>query len=159
MKPGLIVHATERGVTEVRLRKKGTDLQGKGRSLSRRWGAAARKELGAYFAGRLRSFTVPCDLTGLPPFTQGVLRVTAQIPYGEVRSYRWVAARLGQPKATRAVGNALARNPIPIIIPCHRVIRSDGSLGGYALGLARKKKLLALENPNESHALTYASTR
>ena len=147
MKPGLVIHATESGVTEVRLRKNGIELRTEGRSLSRRWGVAARKELANYFAGRLRSFTIPCDLSALPPFTQAVLRVTSQIPHGEVRSYRWVAEHLKKPKATRAVGNALARNPIPIIIPCHRVVRSDGTLGGFSLGLKWKKRLLELENP------------
>lgn len=147
MKPGLVIHATERGVTEVRLRKNGIELRTEGRSLSRRWGVAARKELADYFAGRLRSFTIPCDLSVLPSFTQAVLRVTSRIPHGEVRSYRWVAQCLKKPKATRAVGNALARNPIPIIIPCHRVVRSDGTLGGFALGVKWKKRLLELENP------------
>jgi len=113
--------------------------------VSRRWRATVQEELRAYFSGRLRSFSVPCDLGTLPFFTRKVLRVTARIPYGEVRSYQWIADRLGKPKATRAVGNALARNPIPFVIPCHRVIRSDGSLGGFALGLDWKKKLLALE--------------
>jgi methylated-DNA-[protein]-cysteine S-methyltransferase len=109
----------------------------------------AKEELSAYFTGQLRSFSTPSDLSGLPLFTQAVLKITAKIPYGEVRSYRWVAERLGKPKATRAVGNALARNPIPIIIPCHRVVRADGSLGGYALGLDWKRKLLELE---QSHS-------
>ncbi|MCZ6626311.1 MAG: MGMT family protein [Deltaproteobacteria bacterium] len=98
----------------------------------------------------MRSFSTPCDLGGLPPFTRAVLRITAQIPYGEVRSYRWVAQRLGKPNATRAVGNALARNPIPIIIPCHRVVRSDGTLGGFALGRDWKKGLLDLEKRNRN---------
>jgi O-6-methylguanine DNA methyltransferase len=88
---------------------------------------------------------VPCDLSELAGFTRAVLRITARIPYGQVRSYRWIAERLGRPKASRAVGNALARNPVPIIIPCHRVTRSDGALGGYALGLGWKIRLLKLE--------------
>lgn len=145
MKPRLFIEATETGIREVRLGEKDADPQGNRGRHSQHWRGTARKELHAYFAGRLRSFSVPCDLTGLPPFTQAVLSATARIPYGEVRSYRWVAERLGKPKATRAVGNALARNPIPIIIPCHRVIRSDGTLGGYALGMKWKKRLLELE--------------
>lgn len=116
-----------------------------GDAVARRWRELARKEIGAYLSGRLRSFRAPCDLSGLSAFTRAVLEITARIPYGQVRSYRWIAGQLGKPGASRAVGNALARNPIPIIIPCHRVVRSDGDLGGYALGLHWKRKLLELE--------------
>lgn len=116
-----------------------------GDAAARRWRDLARKEIGAYLAGRLCSFRAPCDISGLSAFTRAVLEVTARIPYGQVRSYRWIAGRLGKPGASRAVGNALARNPIPIIIPCHRVVRSDGDLGGYALGLNWKRRLLKLE--------------
>jgi O6-methylguanine-DNA--protein-cysteine methyltransferase len=70
-------------------------------SLARRWGMTAKEELSAYFTGQLRSFSTPSDLSGLPLFTQAVLKITAKIPYGEVRSYRWVAERLGKPKAAR----------------------------------------------------------
>ena len=149
-KPQLFISASENGVREIGLGKRRSDNSARSRqknegALAQRWETAARRELNAYFAGRRRSFTAPCDLGGLPPFTRAVLRITAGIPYGEVRSYRWVAERLGKPKAMRAVGNALARNPIPIIIPCHRVVRSDGALGGFALGLNWKRKLLDLE--------------
>ena len=112
---------------------------------ARHWKAATENELRAYLDGKLRIFTTPYDLRGLSPFTRAVLRAAAKIPYGEVRSYRWIAERLGMPEAARAVGNALGRNPIPIIIPCHRVVRADGSVGGYALGPAWKKRLLKLE--------------
>ena len=149
-KPRLFIDASENGIRAIELGKKRDNggaqaRQEKDSVLARRWQMAARRELGAYFAGRRRSFTAPCDLGGMPPFTRAVLRITAGIPYGEVRSYRWVAERLGKPKAMRAVGNALAKNPIPIIIPCHRVVRSDGALGGFALGLNWKRKLLDLE--------------
>lgn len=149
-KPKLFITASENGIRAVGLGKKRNDgsttsRQKSERDLSRRWEIAARKEMGAYFAGRLRFFSAPCDLDSLPSFTRTVLKITAQIPYGEIRSYRWVAERLRKPKAMRAVGNALARNPIPIIIPCHRVVRSDGTLGGYALGLHWKRRLLDLE--------------
>jgi O-6-methylguanine DNA methyltransferase len=83
--------------------------------------------------------------TGLTDFEKKVLRITCQIPFGQMRSYKWVARKLGAPKATRAVGQALKKNPYPIIIPCHRVIKSDGSLGGYAKGKQLKKKLLQFE--------------
>jgi len=146
----LFIVASEKGIKEVGLGKKrrnhgGPPQQKSAGPLARRRGHAAGRELSSYFSGRLRSFSARCDLGGLPPFTRAVLKITARIPYGEVRSYRWVAERLGKPKAMRAVGNALARNPIPIIIPCHRVVRSDGTLGGYALGLNWKRRLLVLE--------------
>jgi methylated-DNA-[protein]-cysteine S-methyltransferase len=102
-------------------------------------------ELREYFAGRRKSFVSRCDIDRLPPFTQAVLRLTAKIPYGRVRSYQWLARRLGKPKAARAVGNALARNPIPIFIPCHRIVRRDGAIGNFLLGSGWKKRLLDLE--------------
>jgi len=150
IKPRLFVRASGSGVTEIGLGKERNSEKGDASTRTRgsqaaRWARATRRELTAYFRGRARSFSTPCDLASLPRFTQAVLKITAQIPYGEVRSYRWVANKLGRPKATRAVGNALGRNPIPIVIPCHRVVRSDGSLGGYALGLSWKRKLLSLE--------------
>lgn len=154
MKPGIFIAATESGVKEVELKGKRKDVHfhgGEKSSRASRWETAAKKELRAYFAGRLRSFSTPCDLGSLSPFTRAVLKVTEAIPYGEIRTYRWIAEQLGKPRATRAVGNALARNPIPFIIPCHRVVRSDGSLGGYALGLSWKKRLLKLENSVQNH--------
>lgn len=150
MKPRLFIDATETGIKAVRLEGKSERgafhaRHGAGRPRARRWKITAGRELRAYFAGKLRSFSVPCDLSSLSSFTRDVLKIAAQIPYGEVKSYQWVAQRLGKPKATRAVGNALARNSIPIIIPCHRVIRRDGSLGGYAMGVKWKRRLLELE--------------
>lgn len=146
----LFIGASEGGITAIGLGKKREKRDGgaarKGdRERARRWEIVARDELRAYFAGRLRSFSVPCDLGRLPRFTRAVLKITGKIPYGEVRSYRWVAKRLGKPQAARAVGNALARNPVPVVIPCHRVVRGDGSLGGFALGLSWKRRLLDLE--------------
>ncbi len=81
-------------------------------------------------------------------FQKAVWRATAGIPYGETRSYAWVAKRIGNPRAVRAVGQALGANPVPIIIPCHRVIGSSGKLCGFAGGLALKQRLLELENRN-----------
>ena len=81
----------------------------------------------------------------LTPFEWDVLKTAAMIPLGETRSYQWVANKIGRPKAVRAVGQALGKNPFALVIPCHRVIRQDGHLGGYAGGLAKKKKLLAME--------------
>lgn len=110
----------------------------------RRHLSRARAELTAYFAGRLRDFTLPLDVRGTP-FQQRVWQTLRSIPYGTTWSYGLLAARIGQPGAGRAVGNANGRNPLPIVIPCHRVIRSGGGLGGYSAGLAIKRFLLALE--------------
>jgi O-6-methylguanine DNA methyltransferase len=107
--------------------------------------AQARRELEEYLAGERTFFAVPVDLSQVPAFERAALEVAAQIPYGEVRSYKWIAERLGKPDAARAVGNAMAGNPVPIIIPCHRVVKTDGSLGGYSFGLVRKEALLDLE--------------
>ena len=85
------------------------------------------------------------DLSNLTSFQKKVLEVVKTIPYGEVRSYKWVAERMGKPKAARAIGQALKKNPYPGIIPCHRVIRSDRKLGGYSKGTPKKKKLLRKE--------------
>ncbi|MFQ5580732.1 MAG: methylated-DNA--[protein]-cysteine S-methyltransferase [Nitrospiria bacterium] len=79
------------------------------------------------------------------PFQKKVWQKLAEIPYGEVRSYQWIADQLSLGRAARAVGNACGKNPLPIVLPCHRVIHQDGSLGGYTGGLAIKKKLLAIE--------------
>jgi methylated-DNA-[protein]-cysteine S-methyltransferase len=101
-------------------------------------------ELDAYFAGKLRRFTMPLDVAGTP-FQNKVWSELERIPYGETRSYADIARRIRNDKATRAVGTANGRNPIPIIVPCHRVIASDGGLGGYSGGLATKQRLLTLE--------------
>ncbi|MGE3538500.1 MAG: methylated-DNA--[protein]-cysteine S-methyltransferase [Candidatus Tectimicrobiota bacterium] len=107
--------------------------------------AQARQQLEEYFRGERVFFQLPLDVQHCTPFERQVLAVTATIPYGEVRSYRWLAERLGRPGAARAVGNALHRNPVPIFIPCHRIVKSDGSPGGYAFGPAWKHSLLHLE--------------
>jgi O-6-methylguanine DNA methyltransferase len=88
---------------------------------------------------------VPLDLSAGTAFQQAVWQALCRIPYGETRSYAWVAGQIGRPRATRAVGSACGANPIPVIVPCHRVIASDGSLGGFSCGLKWKKRLLALE--------------
>lgn len=104
-------------------------------------------QLAAYFAGALREFDVDLQLAGTP-FQQRVWAALRTIPYGETRSYGQIAAQIGIPAAARAVGLANARNPIAIIVPCHRVIGSGGRLTGYAGGLDRKRDLLALEAPS-----------
>ena len=104
----------------------------------------AAAELEQYFAGSLRDFTVPIKLHGTP-FQLAVWQELLKIPYGETRSYKDIACAIGKPKATRAVGGANHNNPISIIVPCHRVIASDGTLGGYGGGLDIKRRLLELE--------------
>jgi len=104
-----------------------------------------RVELEQYFDGSRQSFEIPLDWSLIGPFGTKVLSATAAIPYGSVLTYTEVAGKAGSPRGSRAAGNALGSNPIPIVIPCHRVLRTGGSLGGYAGGLDRKRRLLELE--------------
>jgi methylated-DNA-[protein]-cysteine S-methyltransferase len=105
-----------------------------------------RRQLEEYFAGSRRRFEFPIDWRLVHGFGRDVLRVTAHIPYGKVSTYGDVAVQTGRPKASRAVGNALGANPMPIVIPCHRVVRTGGGLGGYTGGIHRKERLLQLES-------------
>jgi methylated-DNA-[protein]-cysteine S-methyltransferase len=98
-----------------------------------------------YFAGQRSSFPDNLDLSEATGFQRRVWEAARQIPYGETGSYGWIARKIGKPGAARAVGQALGKNPLPIIVPCHRVISSDGSLGGFSGGLEMKRQLLALE--------------
>jgi methylated-DNA-[protein]-cysteine S-methyltransferase len=104
-----------------------------------------RRELDEYFAGRRRGFDLEIDWALTSGFTRRVLEATAAIPFGEVSTYAKVAAAAGSERATRAAGNALGSNPIPIVVPCHRVLRSGGKLGGYTGGLDKKERLLTIE--------------
>ena len=106
---------------------------------------AVARELDQYFAGKRRSFDLPVDLSPLTDFQRRILHATAQVDFGEVSTYAKVARRAGNEKASRAAGQALGGNPIPIVVPCHRILASDGSLGGYAGGLDAKRRLLQLE--------------
>ncbi len=109
-----------------------------------------RRELDEYFEGRRRRFEVPVDWTLTRGFTRKVLRAAARIPFGGLSTYREVASRAGSGRAYRAAGNALGSNPIPIVVPCHRVVHAGGGLGGYTGGLDRKEFLLALEGSLEA---------
>jgi len=104
-----------------------------------------RRELDEYFDGRREQFDVPIDWSYLAGFTREVLRATAAIPFGDVSTYAGVADAAGSPRAVRAAGNALGANPMPVVVPCHRVLRTGGALGGYTGGLERKEFLLRLE--------------
>jgi methylated-DNA-[protein]-cysteine S-methyltransferase len=110
----------------------------------RRLDAAAR-ELGEYFGGQRRAFDLPLDLSLSRGFRQLVQRHLPQIGYGQTRTYGQVAELVGNPKAVRAVGTACATNPLPVVVPCHRVLRADGTIGGYAGGPGAKATLLRLE--------------
>jgi methylated-DNA-[protein]-cysteine S-methyltransferase len=113
-----------------------------------------RRQLDEYFAGSRRQFELETDISRLTPFNQKVLHSLARVPYGQVTTYGDLASQAGRPRAARAVGSVMNRNPLPIVLPCHRVIGSTGRLVGYAGGLERKEKLLQLEG-----ALPTALTR
>ena len=104
-----------------------------------------RRQLDEYFAGSRRSFDVPIDWSLSHGFTQRILQAIWAIPFGETSNYRDVAAAAGNARATRAAGNACGANPIPIVVPCHRVLRTGGGLGGYTGGVEKKQTLLTLE--------------
>jgi len=120
--------------------------------------APAVEQLEEYFSGARDRFDLAVDLHGITPFTRGVLEATSHVPYGKVTSYGRIAGQIGNAKASRAVGNALGRNPIPIIIPCHRIVLSNGDLGWYTGGTDIKRSLLGIEGvsyraPNERQQL------
>jgi methylated-DNA-[protein]-cysteine S-methyltransferase len=102
-------------------------------------------QLERYFAGRLERFDLPLDLGLTTPFQRQVLQAAARVPFGKLASYSDIARRIGRPGARRAVGGALGRNPVAIVIPCHRVVAADGSIGGYTGGLKIKRALLDIE--------------
>jgi methylated-DNA-[protein]-cysteine S-methyltransferase len=105
-----------------------------------------RRELDQYFAGKRREFELPLDWRLIRGFGRRVLSAAARVPYGAVSTYKQMAIAAGSPGAARAAGNALGANPLPIIVPCHRILHSGGGLGGYTGGLERKRRLLAIES-------------
>jgi methylated-DNA-[protein]-cysteine S-methyltransferase len=149
----LLAAVTQRGLVRLAFPEEDVDttLEGLARRLSPRIVETParldplRRELEEYFGGRRREFDLPLDWALVGPFGRRVLRVTSEIPYGGVQSYAEVASDAGSPRGSRAAGNALGSNPIPIVIPCHRVLRSGGALGGYGGGVERKRWLLELE--------------
>jgi methylated-DNA-[protein]-cysteine S-methyltransferase len=148
----LLVATTERGVCRIAFEPGGErDLEDLARLHGTRVLRSARsvdpvrRELDDYFERRRRAFDLVIDVTALPGFQRLVLEELARVPYGETATYGGLAARIGRPRAARAVGGALNRNPIPIVLPCHRVVGANGKLVGYAGGLERKRALLELE--------------
>ncbi|HXV69141.1 MAG TPA: methylated-DNA--[protein]-cysteine S-methyltransferase [Nitrospira sp.] len=105
----------------------------------------ARRQLLEYLDGKRDTFEVSLDLSRGTPFRRRVWRALQRVPYGKLRSYQWIAARVGGRHYARAVGNAVGANPLPIVIPCHRIVAQDASLGGFSCGLPMKRKLLTLE--------------
>ena len=143
----LHIASTDRGLCRISYREDGWED-----ALARTFGVRVlqspldkvRRELDEYFAGSRRTFDLPLDLR-VAPFNEAVLRELARVPYGQTDTYGRLAARAGQPKAARAVGTVMNRNPIPIVLPCHRIVGATGALTGYAGGLERKRILLQLE--------------
>ena len=143
----LFIASTPRGLCRISYTVEGTD-----EAVARVFGARVlrsplddvRRELDEYFEGRRRDFDLPLDLR-VAPFHEAVLRELARVPYGQVDTYGHLAALVGRPKAARAVGTVMNRNPIPIVLPCHRIVGANGSLIGYAGGLPTKRRLLELE--------------
>jgi methylated-DNA-[protein]-cysteine S-methyltransferase len=148
----LLVAVTDHGLCEISY---DADLDAEAERLARAFGARvlrsprptdeARRQLDEYFAGRRREFELEVDLRPAREFGRAVLEELARVPYGELTTYGALAARAGRPRAARAVGTVMNRNPVPIVLPCHRVIGSTGSLVGYGGGLERKRTLLELE--------------
>ena len=149
----LTVAATRRGLVRIAFPSPdpGTVVEQLARAVSPRVLEApgrldeVRRELDEYFEGRRTEFDLPVDWSVTRGFGRRVLRETARIGYGQVRTYTEVATKAGSPRAVRAAGNALGANPVPIVVPCHRVLRIGGNLGGYGGGLDRKEFLLRLE--------------
>ena len=149
----LLLAATETGLVRVAFEREDFDtvLESLAQKISPRVLEAPRRldavaaEIDEYFAGRRHVFDVPLDYAMSSGFRQIVQRYLPRIGYGRTQSYKEVAELVGNPKAVRAVGTACATNPLPVVVPCHRVLRTDGSLGGYIGGLDAKTTLLTLE--------------
>jgi methylated-DNA-[protein]-cysteine S-methyltransferase len=148
----LLVAVSERGLCRISFDPEpDRELESLGRAFGARVLRSPRPlegvkgELDQYFSGERRSFDLPVDIERLTAFNRTVLEELARVPYGSLTTYGTLAGRAGRPRAARAVGMVMNRNPIPIVLPCHRVVGSTGSLVGYAGGLERKETLLRLE--------------
>ena len=131
--------------SEARLRQKLERVFGTGLELTAARDLITARQLGEYFAGKRQAFELSIDFSLSAGFEQRVLRSLAAVKFGEVISYGALAARAGSPGGARAVGGAMRRNPLPLVVPCHRVVAADGSLGGFTGGLHIKRELLRLE--------------
>ncbi len=148
----LLVAVTDRGLCEVSF---DPEPEREVETLARNFGARvlrsprptdnARRQLDEYFAGERQRFDLPVDLRLAREFAGAVLKELARVPYGQLTTYGTLAAKAGRPRAARAVGTIMNRNPVPIVLPCHRVVGSTGALVGYGGGLERKRALLELE--------------
>lgn len=136
-----VIGVTDAGVARIGLPGGGAEPASSAHPVAR----AAAVQLAEYVGGERRRFDLPLDLSGLTPFRQKVLDACARIPFGETATYGELAAAVGSPGAARAVGGAMATNPVAVVVPCHRVLRAGGGLGGYAGGLVMKERLLRLE--------------
>jgi len=136
--------ASDKGLVAIDVRNVKTSNDQVKNAAAQKILSATKKQLEQYFAGKRTAFDIPLDLEGTD-FQQLAWRALCRIPFGRTISYGDQAKNIKKPKAFRAVGSANGKNPIPIIVPCHRVVAGDGSLGGYSLGLKMKKQLLALE--------------
>jgi O-6-methylguanine DNA methyltransferase len=150
--PGRIwILATGSGLREIRLSDLPRPTRREAKALGiayvrrPRWTDPLRRALERYLAGRERGLELPLDLAAGTPFQRRVWEATRRVPYGGTASYGEVARMAGSPRAVRAVGNALGSNPVPIVVPCHRVIHSDRTIGGFSSGLAWKRFLLEIE--------------
>jgi methylated-DNA-[protein]-cysteine S-methyltransferase len=139
--------AVEFGGTEAAFVQRLAERTGRRPQRSAARTEAASRELCEYLDGRRRTFTLPVDLRHVTPFQRSVLQAARAIPPGQVATYGQIGRRIGRPRAARAIGQALGSNPVPIVVPCHRVLASDGSLGGYSGrgGVRTKRRLLQLE--------------
>jgi methylated-DNA-[protein]-cysteine S-methyltransferase len=148
----LLVAVTDRGLCEIGF---DPEPEREAEALARHFGARvlrspkptdeARRQLDEYFAGERRRFDLPVDLRLAQEFRAAVMKELARVPYGQLTTYGTLAAKAGRPRAARAVGTIMNRNPVPIVLPCHRVVGSTGALTGYGGGLDRKRALLELE--------------
>ncbi len=140
----LVLGKPSRGAV-ARVLQSGASPNGRPAAGTRAMLRQAQRQVARYLAGRSRTLDFPIDLSGGTPFQRRVWRTALRIPYGRARSYRWIALKIGGTRYARAVGNALGANPVPLIVPCHRVVAHDASLGGFSCGLAIKRRLLDLE--------------
>jgi len=143
----LTLTASEKGLVSLTLQDLTPDDPRKGRP-ENHYLQRGMDQICEYFQGTRKSFDIPLDLQTGTPFEHKVWHSLQQIPYGQLKTYREIAQDVRCPNGARAVGLANHKNPLPLFIPCHRIIRSDGSLGGYGPGLHFKKKLLSLEKGN-----------